>query len=176
MKVAPGQITFIEEINHDVHQRLNIISPALIISPATIETGKQKVAAKLLSVYLLDMSLILVKVPASQSKIDQINQRWVFVPYQNVVKLKVIMDIAHFVQNTNTFDLRNKNRRIELTNCIVIMYTDIFENYFPGHYLMSFLRFGPRASIRISAYLFVSILVTTSGNPWPSSSACALPN
>jgi hypothetical protein len=97
VKVSPRQITFIEEVNHDVHEGLNIISPTLIISPATIETSKQEVATKLLSVNLLHMSPILVEVPASQSKIDEINQRWVLVPDQNIIKLQVIMDITHFM-------------------------------------------------------------------------------
>ena len=86
VKVSPGEITLIKEINHDVHETLYIISSTLIVPPATVETGKQEVATEFLSINLLNMAAIIVQVPASQTEVDQINQGRIFVSYQYVIQ------------------------------------------------------------------------------------------
>lgn len=60
VEVSPWQITLVQEINHNVHQRLDIVSSALVVSPATVETREQEVTTELLCVDLLDVCAIFI--------------------------------------------------------------------------------------------------------------------
>jgi hypothetical protein len=108
VEVSPGQETLVQKINHDVHERLNVISPALVITSAAVETCKEEIATKLLSINFLNMTTIFIEVSTGQTKVDEINQRGVFVPDQNVIQLQIIVNITHFMQNANSFYLNYK--------------------------------------------------------------------
>lgn len=55
VEVAPGQVVLIEEIHHDVHGALDVVSPRLVVAAAGVETCKKKIAGELLDEFFLEV-------------------------------------------------------------------------------------------------------------------------
>jgi hypothetical protein len=108
MKITPWETIFIEQVDHDVHHTLYVISSRLVVAPARVKTGKEEVTRKLLDVLLFAMAAILFLVLTGQTEINKVDELWVFVPHEYVVKLQVIVHVAHLMKNSDTLDLNNR--------------------------------------------------------------------
>jgi len=61
VKVTPRQIVFVQKVNHDEKTALDVISPALVVTAARVQTGEQEVARELLDILLCNMLALLVQ-------------------------------------------------------------------------------------------------------------------
>lgn len=85
MKRAPRQSVIIEEVDHDVHCRLNIVSTTLVFASAAIKTGEQEVAGEFLHVLFFDVLSSFSKVTACQTKVNKVDCGWITMPNQYVL-------------------------------------------------------------------------------------------
>ena len=60
--ISPRQLVFVQQVNHDVHEGLHVVSPALADAGAAVETGEHKVTHEGVEELLLDMGSIWIKI------------------------------------------------------------------------------------------------------------------
>ena len=70
VEISPGQEALVQQIDHYVHDRLDVIPSALVVAPARVEGCEQEVPGEFLCVNFLHVRAVIVKVSASEPKIN----------------------------------------------------------------------------------------------------------
>ena len=93
-EVRPGQLVLVKQVDHDVHERLDVVSAGLNSAAASVKTGELEVSGEALFCLLLDMFSIIIDKPLRDTKVDQVNGGGVLVAHQDIVQLQVVVDVT----------------------------------------------------------------------------------
>ena len=100
VEVVPRQLVLVEQVNHNVHATLDVVSPRLVVSATTVETCKHKVARELVEKHLRNVGALFVVVRSGQSEVNQINGAWVLVTHQDVLQLQIVVHVPQTMQSS----------------------------------------------------------------------------
>lgn len=108
LEVVPRQVAFIQQVDHQVKDRLHIVTAWLVVAATRIQGGEEKVTAKLVHEFFFNMRSIIVQVLLGKAEVNQVLEIRVVESNYDVFELNVIVDEAQLVQFLDALDLRDK--------------------------------------------------------------------
>ena len=88
-EVSPRKVVIIVEVDEHVKQGLDVVTPRFIVSPAGVERGEHEVSREVGQVLLGHVLCFPLnafgQVELTETKIDQIDFRWVLKADQNIL-------------------------------------------------------------------------------------------
>lgn len=73
MKIAPGKLTVVYEVNHNENNGLDVISARFIETTTAVQGSKFQIAREFFEVFFDDMSTIVIIVFDGESKVYQVD-------------------------------------------------------------------------------------------------------